>query len=101
MDIHTPTTTVAEALWYSARLRLPPSVSDDAVVGNIMDVVDVVDLMPQLNSLVGTPGESGLTTEQRKRLTIAVELVASPAVVFMDEPTSGACGSSLYVLLHS
>jgi hypothetical protein len=35
------------------------------------------------------PGQWGLSVEQRKRLTIAVELVANPSVVFMDEPTSG------------
>jgi ABC-type multidrug transport system ATPase subunit len=35
------------------------------------------------------PGVNGLSVEQRKRLTIGVELVANPAVVFMDEPTSG------------
>ena len=38
---------------------------------------------------MGTPGENGLSVEQRKRLTIAVELVSNPSVVFMDEPTSG------------
>ena len=38
---------------------------------------------------VGVPGFSGLSVEQRKRLTIAVELVANPSIVFMDEPTSG------------
>jgi hypothetical protein len=38
---------------------------------------------------VGMPGEWGLSVEQRKRLTIGVELVANPSVVFMDEPTSG------------
>ena len=38
---------------------------------------------------VGIPGHSGLSVEQRKRLTIAVELVANPSIVFMDEPTSG------------
>ena len=38
-----------------------------------------------------TIGQSGLSVEQRKRLTIAVELVANPSIVFMDEPTSGAC----------
>ena len=41
-------------------------------------------------ALVGIPGENGLSVEQRKRLTIAVELVANPSVIFMDEPTSGA-----------
>jgi energy-coupling factor transporter ATP-binding protein EcfA2 len=38
-------------------------------------------------------GMYGLSVEQRKRLTIAVELVANPSIVFMDEPTSGAARS--------
>ena len=42
---------------------------------------------------VGQPGLDGLSVEQRKRLTIAVELVANPSIVFMDEPTSGASHS--------
>ena len=39
---------------------------------------------------MGLPGATGLSVEQRKRLTIAVELVANPSVIFMDEPTTGA-----------
>lgn len=53
------------------------------------EVVDIVNLLPISTSLVGIPGQSGLSTEQRKRLAIAVELVANPSVVFADEPTSG------------
>ena len=55
----------------------------------VKDVLDIVELTPLKNSLVGIPGTSGLSVEQRKRLTIAVELVANPSVIFMDEPTSG------------
>ena len=55
----------------------------------VKDVLDIVELTPLRNTLVGIPGISGLSVEQRKRLTIAVELVANPSVVFMDEPTSG------------
>ena len=51
--------------------------------------MDLVELTPLEMAVVGLPGISGLSVEQRKRLTIAVELVANPAVVFMDEPTSG------------
>ena len=48
-----------------------------------------MELESQAGAVIGRPGQSGLSVEQRKRLTIAVELVANPSVVFMDEPTSG------------
>ena len=53
-------------------------------------VMELVELVPVSNMLIGLPGVNGLSVEQRKRLTIAVELVANPSVVYMDEPTSGA-----------
>ena len=53
-------------------------------------VMELVELVPVSNMLIGSPGVNGLSVEQRKRLTIAVELVANPSVVYMDEPTSGA-----------
>lgn len=55
----------------------------------VVQVLDLVDMQGLRNALVGMPGVSGLSVEQRKRLTIAVELVSNPSIVFMDEPTSG------------
>ena len=51
----------------------------------------IVELDKIRGALVGIPGASGLSVEQRKRLSIAVEMVANPSVIFMDEPTSGHC----------
>ena len=65
-----------------------PSSADLVIV--LVQVMELVELEALKGSLVGIPGRSGLSVEQRKRLTIAVELVANPSVVFMDEPTSGA-----------
>eukprot|EP00198_Chlamydomonas_reinhardtii_P008553 XP_001697890.1 ABC transporter [Chlamydomonas reinhardtii] len=90
-DVHNPQATVIEALLFSARMRLPAGLLPDtaALLGYVSGVMDVVELRPLMNSMVGWAGSGGLSTEARKRLTIAVELVANPSIVFMDEPTSG------------
>ncbi|MBA0605078.1 hypothetical protein Godav_017690 [Gossypium davidsonii] len=48
----------------------------------------MIELDEIQNALVGVPSVSGISAEQRKRLTIAVELVSNPSIIFMDEPTS-------------
>ncbi|KAH7837482.1 hypothetical protein Vadar_014393 [Vaccinium darrowii] len=88
-DIHSPYDTIYESLLYSACLRLPSDVKTERRKMFVEEVMDLVELHPLKNGLVGLPGVNGLSTEQRKRLTIAVELVANPSVIFMDEPTSG------------
>ena len=60
-----------------------------------LQVMELVELESLRDAVVGLPGVSGLPVEARKRLTIAVELVANPSIVFMDEPTSGVCVQSL------
>ncbi|KAK7335961.1 hypothetical protein VNO80_28124 [Phaseolus coccineus] len=67
----------------------------------IEEVMELVELNPLRNSLVGLPGVSGLSTEQRKRLTIAVELVANPSIIFMDEPTSGLDARAAAIVMRT
>lgn len=65
------------------------------------EVLDLVELTPLENALVGLPGITGLSTEQRKRLTIAVELVANPSIIFMDEPTSGLDARAAAIVMRT
>ncbi|RDX74835.1 Pleiotropic drug resistance protein 1 [Mucuna pruriens] len=100
-DIHSPHVTVYESLLYSAWLRLPSDVDSKTRKMFIEEVMELVELNPLRNSLVGLPGVSGLSTEQRKRLTIAVELVANPSIIFMDEPTSGLDARAAAIVMRT
>ena len=57
----------------------------------VEEVMELVELKPLKNSILGLPRVNGRLPEQRKRLTISVELVAL-SLIFMDEPTSGKQG---------
>ncbi|GJN18417.1 hypothetical protein PR202_gb05578 [Eleusine coracana subsp. coracana] len=107
-DIHSPQVTVYESLLFSAWLRLPKEVDSKQkkglsrhIVIFIEEVMELVELKPLRDALVGLPGVNGLSTEQRKRLTIAVELVANPSIIFMDEPTSGLDARAAAIVMRT
>ncbi|KAF8009458.1 hypothetical protein BT93_J0448 [Corymbia citriodora subsp. variegata] len=100
-DIHSPYVTVYESLIYSAWLRLAKDVNKETRKMFVEEVMDLVELHPLRNALVGLPGIDGLSTEQRKRLTIAVELVANPSIIFMDEPTSGLDARAAAIVMRT
>uniref|UniRef100_A0A453NQB4 ABC transporter domain-containing protein n=1 Tax=Aegilops tauschii subsp. strangulata TaxID=200361 RepID=A0A453NQB4_AEGTS len=100
-DIHSPHVTVYESLVYSAWLRLSPDVDSEARQMFVEQVMELVELTSLRGALVGLPGVNGLSTEQRKRLTIAVELVANPSIIFMDEPTSGLDARAAAIVMRA
>ncbi|KAL1829196.1 hypothetical protein ACET3Z_007608 [Daucus carota] len=100
-DIHSPHVTVYESLLYSAWLRLPSEVDKDKRKMFVNEVLELVELDTLKEGLVGLPGVNGLSTEQRKRLTIAVELVSNPSIIFMDEPTSGLDARAAAIVMRT
>eukprot|EP00253_Pinus_taeda_P007653 PITA_07653 len=100
-NIHSPQVTVHESLTYSAWLRLGDDVDAETRKLFMEEVMELVELNSLRDSLVGLPGITGLSIEQRKRLTIAVELVANPSIIFMDEPTSGLDARAAAIVMRT
>lgn len=93
------TSTVREALTFSALLRQPAHVSRQEKIEYVEEVIKLLDMSEYADAVVGVPGE-GLNVEQRKRLTIGVELAAKPALLlFLDEPTSGLDSQTSWAIL--
>ncbi|KAH7845456.1 hypothetical protein Vadar_002249 [Vaccinium darrowii] len=100
-DIHSPCLTIHESLMFSSWLRLSSKVDLATRKAFVDEIMELVELSPLSKALVGLPGVDGLSTEQRKRLTIAIELVANPSIVFMDEPTSGLDARSAAIVMRT
>ncbi len=89
MDVHEATATVREALQFSALLRQPREVPNEEKLSYCETIIDLLEMRDIAGATIGKIGE-GLNQEQRKRLTIAVELASKPELLmFLDEPTSG------------
>lgn len=98
-DVHLSTSTVREALRFSAILRQPGHVSRQEKLDYVEEVIKLLGMESYADAVVGVPGE-GLNVEQRKRLTIGVELAAKPQLLlFLDEPTSGLDSQTSWSIL--
>ena len=97
-DMHLETATVREALRFSAVLRQPRSVSEEDKYQHVEHVIDMLGMEDFAEAVVGQLGE-GLNVEQRKLLSIGVELAAKPSLlIFLDEPTSGLDSQSSWTI---
>ncbi|GAM18188.1 hypothetical protein SAMD00019534_013630 [Acytostelium subglobosum LB1] len=99
LDVLPPTQTVREAILFSAKTRLPSSMSlvdKEAFVENILDTLSLLKIG---NKMIGH-GDQGLSLSQRKRVNIGIELASDPQLLFLDEPTSGLDSSAALKVMN-
>lgn len=91
-DTQSAQLTIRETCLFSAKLRLDssaPEVTDENIDKFVDQTLHMLELTDIRNLQVGDDSSGGLSFEQKKRLSIAVELVSNPSIIFLDEPTSG------------
>ncbi|KAL2060712.1 hypothetical protein VTL71DRAFT_9353, partial [Oculimacula yallundae] len=98
-DIHLETMSVREALRFNAVLCQSSGLSKEEKLAYVEEVIFLLDMESYADAIIGVPGE-GLNVEQRKKLTIAVELAARPQLLlFLDEPSSGLDSQTSWAVL--
>ena len=97
-DIVLPALTVRQSLKFSAALRLPGSMTEAQKMERVEEVISMLRLNKCSDTKVGTVDSRGISGGERKRLCIATELLANPAIIFFDEPTSGLDSSMALVV---
>lgn len=100
-DVLLGTLTVKETVSYSAHLRLPSSLTrgeiNEIVEGTIMEM----GLQDCSDRLIGNWHLRGISGGEKKRVSIALEILARPRLLFLDEPTSGLDSASAFFITHT
>lgn len=84
-----PTLTVYETVLNSALLRLPGAMSFNAKVSRVIEVLNELRILSIKDRVIGSDFNRGISGGEKRRVSIACELVTSPSILFLDEPTSG------------
>ncbi|XP_064006451.1 broad substrate specificity ATP-binding cassette transporter ABCG2 [Pogoniulus pusillus] len=93
-DVVMGTLTVRENLKFSAALRLPKSVTEQEKSERVDQIIKELGLSKVADSKVGTEFSRGVSGGERKRTSIGMELITDPAILFLDEPTTGLDAST-------
>ncbi|CAI0422203.1 unnamed protein product [Linum tenue] len=90
------TLTVKEAVYYSAQLQLPDSISIAEKKKRAEMVIKEMGLQDSVNTRIGGWAVKGLSGGQKRRVSICIEMLRRPKLLFLDEPTSGLDSAASY-----
>ena len=100
-DIILKTMTVKEALYMSALLRLPEIISNEEKENKVNEMISLLHLENCQDTIVGDSLSKGISGGERKRLSVGMEMITNPSIIFLDEPTSGLDTYSAYSLMNN
>jgi ABC-type multidrug transport system ATPase subunit len=93
------TLTVREAVHYSAQLQLPDSMSKSEKKERADSTIIEMGLQDAMNTRIGGWGAKGISGGQKRRVSICIEILTRPKLLFLDEPTSGLDSAASYYVM--
>ncbi len=93
--------TVEETLMYTAELRLPRTFTNKQRKERVEDVLTDLGLLHVRKAIIGTQLKQGISGSERKRLSVGMQLLNRPQLLFLDEPTTGLDSVTALDLLHT
>ncbi|KAL5982250.1 ATP-binding cassette sub- G member 1 [Asimina triloba] len=94
------TLTVREAVYYSAQLQLPDSMSRQEKRERAETTIKEMGLQDAMNTRIGGGASKGLSGGQKRRVSICIEMLTRPKLLFLDEPTSGLDSAASYHVMN-
>ena len=98
-DIILNTMTVKEALYMSAYLRLPEEITTEEKMQRVENMISLLHLEDCQDTIVGDSLIKGISGGEKKRLSVGMEMIINPSIIFLDEPTTGLDSYSAYSLV--
>jgi ABC-type multidrug transport system ATPase subunit len=100
-DILLGTLTIRETLTYSAHMRLPTTMTKQEINGVVEGTIIEMGLQDCADGLIGNWHLRGISGGEKKRLSIALEILTRPSLLFLDEPTSGLDSASAFFVVQT
>ncbi|KAJ9555032.1 LOW QUALITY PROTEIN: hypothetical protein OSB04_009646 [Centaurea solstitialis] len=98
-DLLFPMLTVEETLMFSAEFRLPRTLSKSKKRARVQALIDQLGLRNAAKTVIGDEGHRGVSGGERRRVSIGIDIIHDPIVLFLDEPTSGLDSTSAFMVV--
>ncbi|EXB88504.1 ABC transporter G family member 16 [Morus notabilis] len=98
-DLLFPMLTVEETLMFAAEFRLPRTLSSSKKKGRVQALIDQLGLRNAAKTVIGDEGHRGVSGGERRRVSIGIDIIHDPILLFLDEPTSGLDSTSAFMVV--
>lgn len=98
-DLLFPMLTVEETFMFSAEFRLPRSMSKSKKKDRVQALIDQLGLRNAAKTIIGDEGHRGVSGGERRRVSIGMDIIHDPIILFLDEPMSGLDSTSAFMVV--